>query len=101
MTPYIIASLIVPAASLIWGWSRRRNKKAWVIMEALQKWVPVACQCVDNALLIDPDPKRSRKDVFIHAITELLTSQGIKVTPEIITMAVAMAETSLAAKESC
>ena len=91
MQLYIIYGLLSVACS-IFGLLRRKNNKAQKIDAAIQKWTPIAYDMVNNYFKQHPSSLLGKGDRYITELSKILSAQGIKVTPEIVTQARAVAD---------
>ena len=90
----VLISAVASVLGSVWGVLRHKNNKVKKIDEILQQWVPVAYNVVNNMITQSPGRYRGmgKTDLFIRELTIILASKGIKVTPQIITQAQAIAD---------
>jgi len=89
----ITLSAIITVAGGIWGFFKHRSQRAKKIDAALQHWVPLIFDEVNNRIVQNPKLKVvNKQSLFIDIFVEILHSQGITMTPEIERQALTMAD---------
>lgn len=97
MNPVILglSSLATTALSIIWlANSHSKSKRARMIAAALEKWVPIIFDQVNN-LVITGNTKAygdNKTGLFMDRLSHVMGSLGFTVTPEIAKQALAMAD---------
>lgn len=89
----ITLSAIITVAGGIWGFFKHRSQRAKKIDAALQHWVPLIYDEINNQVLQKPYLKSADKShLFMEKFEEILHSQGITITPELEKQALTMAD---------
>jgi len=89
----IIISALLTVAGSVWGILRVRGKKVQKIATALEKWVPIVFDVINNMMAQKMELQFCNKTrLFVDELSKVLEANGIALTPEITRQAVAMVD---------
>jgi len=88
----LILSLIASTVLSVAGYYVQRNSRAKKIDAAIQEWAPIVFDVVNNLVQQNPGLTARKSTLFTQKLTEILEAKGIKVTPEILSQAKAIAD---------
>ncbi len=91
MSPLIL-SFIASTALSVAGYYIHRNSRAKAIDAAIQEWAPIVFDVVNNEIQQNPNMVTHKSAIFLREFRDILVAKGIKVTPEILTQAKAIAD---------
>lgn len=92
MNPNLIMA-IISIGGAVWGALRTHNKHVQKIDGAIQQWAPIVYDAVNDMIDRNKDTQYSNKPaMFTDKLSDVLQSEGIKMTPQITTKALAIAD---------
>jgi len=92
MNTNLIAAIITIIGA-IWASLRAHNKHVQKIDGAVREWAPIVFDAVNDMVGRDQNTTYSNKSaIFMGKLSDVLQGEGIKITPQIATKALAIAD---------